>query len=520
MKKSYIPLKNTLISSAGTFISRVTGIIKFNIVNFLFGAGADTFHSANGNILALRKLLGEGPLVSAFLPIFSKYKNKDAIEADKFASNIINQIIIISIVVTVFGFFLTPLWTKTFLPGFNDDLDSFNEINKLTIIMLFSTVFFSFFSIAMGLLNAHERFITSSVAPIISNIVFIIFPILTYKHLGILSLAWAVVLGAFAQSVLEAVELYQCGFRYQFYINFQTHSSKAFWKIFFPTSTNYLAQSCISIGLGYFASFLPQGSMTYLRNANTIIIAPVGFIGVALAGAIFPIFAKVKHDTNELAEAWAQGFYFFLYASIPIAIFFYMYADVIVNIIFRDISRLVSGSTGLFTESLLLKTIDAVKILSTIIIPWSVNIMIAKLLYSLEKPMYPLIQIFINFIINILGYHLSRILEYGGTGLVYSDLIAGWITFFTGLGFISYILPQTNIYNKKLIMYTVIFTIISTIIWHLCLPLYQLYLSLTDPLMLLFLGTCIFSIGLIGFGLITHFLTMNPITNRQSIKLQ
>lgn len=519
MKKSYIPLKNTIISATGTFISRATGIIKFNIVNFLFGAGADTFHSANGNILALRKILGEGPLVSAFLPIFSKYKNEDSIKADKFASNIINQILLISIIVTIVGVYITPLWTKTFLPGFNDSPQAFNEINNLTTIMLFSTVFFSMFSISMGVLNAHERFITSSIAPILSNIVFITFPIFTYKHLGIYSLAWAVVFGALAQSVLEGIELYLCGFRYHFYINFKEESSKVFWKIFFPTSVNYLAQSGISIGLGYFASFLPKGSMTYLRNANTVMIAPVGFIGVALAGAIFPVFARVKHDLEELAEAWGQGFFFFLFASIPIATFFYLYSDVIVNLIFRDISRLVSGSTGLFTEDLILKTSTAVKILSTIIIPWSINIMIAKLSYSMEKPQLPLFQILINFVINILGYIIAQQFGFGGNGLVYSDLISGWITLLTGLIFISHILPQTKVYNKNLLKYGVIFTIISGITWSILLPVYQWYLTLSSPLLLLIVGAGIFCIGLLVFGLVTHLLKINPITNRHSITL-
>lgn len=519
MKKSYIPLKNTIISATGTFISRLTGILKFNVVNFLFGAGADVFHSANGNILALRKILGEGPLVSAFLPVFSKFKNEDAIKADKFASNIINQIILISLIVTIIGAFLTPYWTKTFLPGFNNDPISFNTINQLTIIMLFSTIFFSIFSIAMGLLNAHERFITSSLAPIISNIIFIVFPILTYQKLGIISLAWAVVIGAFAQSVLEGIELYFSGFRYRFYINFFDNNSKAFWKLFLPTSINYLAQSGISIGLGYFASFLPKGSMTYLRNANTIMIAPVGFIGVAVAGAIFPVFARVKHKTEELAEAWAQGFFFFLFTSIPIALFFYMYADVIVNIIFRDISRFVSGSTGLFTEDLIQKTTHAVKILSTIIIPWSVNIMIGKLLYSLEKPMYPLIQIIINFIINILGYQISRTFNFGGEGLIYSDLIAGWITLFSGLCFVSYILPQTLKFNMYLLKYTCIFSLISGLVWYLCTPIYQWYLTIDQPLILLIVGSSIFCIGLLLFGIITYFLKLNPITHRDSIQL-
>ena len=466
MKKSYIPLKNTLISSFGTFLSRVTGIIKFNVVNYLFGAGADTFYSANANILALRKVLGEGPLVNSFLPIFSKEKNKDSIEADRFASNVINQLLIISIIVIVIGIIVTPWWTKTFLPGFNNDPQAFHEIVALTSIMLFSTVFFSFFSIIMGILNAHERFVSSSNAPILSNIVFILFPILTYKQLGVMSLAWAIVLGSFAQCIAEGIELYMIGFRYHFYLNFKSDNIKSFWKLFFPTALNYLAQSGISIGLGYFASFLPRGSMTYLRNANTIMIAPVGFIGVAISGAIFPVFA-----------------------------------------------------TGQFTPELLHATITAVKILSTIIIPWSLNIMVGKLFYSLEKPMFPLFLIGVNFVVNMLGYHFSRVFGWGGTGLVYADLIAGWLTLITSLILVMLYLPQTKRHNFTCFKYAFHFSFLSILFWLLCTPLYNWYLVIDSPLFSLILGASIFVLGIGLFGILTHFLKINPITNRKNLTL-
>lgn len=518
MKKSYIPLKNTIISCVGIFLSRISGIIKFNVVNYLFGVGADTFYSANANIVSLRKVLGEGPLVSTFLPIFSKEKNIDAEDADRFASNIINQLCLLSILVIIIGIMITPLWTTVFLPGFVNDPKAFNEIVNLTNIMLLSTLCFSIFSICMGILNAHERFVSSSNASTLSNLVFIVFPLLTYNQLGVMSLAWAIVLGSFVQCIAEAIELYMIGFRYHFFtLNFKDPRVKTFWKLFVPTATNYLAQSGISIGLGYFASFLPRGSVTYLRNANTIMIAPVGFIGVAISGAIFPVFAKVKHSKNDLAKAWAQGLVFFLFTSIPIAFFFFLYPDVIVNTIFRDISRLFSGSTGKFTYELLQATITAIKILSTILIPWSINIMVGKLFYSIEKPFIPLLLIGVNFIVNIIGYYCSRIFEWGGHGLIYSDLIAGWITLFISLVMVCIYLPETRKYNKIFFKQGLIFCFLSFCSWIILLPLYKLYLTISSPIFLILCSGIIFVLGLGSFGLSTYLLKLNPIIHRKQI---
>ncbi|MGL4367032.1 MAG: murein biosynthesis integral membrane protein MurJ [Brevinemataceae bacterium] len=518
MRKNIMPFKNTLINVVGTFLSRVIGIVKFNVVNYLFGSSADTFHSANANILTLRKVLGEGPIVNAFLPIFSKKNSAESQEeANKFASNIINQLILISLIVIILGMAATPLWTKIFLPGFKENTKEFNEIVSLTSIMLLSTIAFSVFSLAMGILNSHERFLSSSTAPIFSNIVFIVFPLLTFQSLGILSLGWAVVLGTFLQLLIEVIELALIGFKYYPILNFKDPSSKNFWKLFFPTAGNYLAQSGISIGLGFFASFLPRGSITYLRNTNTILIAPVGFIGVAISSAIFPIFAKFKSNRPKLAQAWFHGFEFFLFCSIPIAFFFSLYPDVIVNIIFRDISLLVSGSTGKYSDELQAKTIQAVQILGTVIIPWSLTLMINKLFYSLEKPKWPLIFIIINFVVNIFGYMISRKLNLGGLGLIYSDLIAAWITLVVSLIVIIIYLPELKAYYYSFIQTIIPFILLSGLSWLIMYPLYQWYIQRShSAVVYLLTGSTIFGLGILIFGALTYLFNICPILEKKS----
>lgn len=505
----YIPLKNTIINALGTFLSRMSGIVKFNVVNYLFGAGADTFYSANANILSLRKVMGEGPLVNAFLPIFSREKNTDAVKADEFASNILNQILILSIVVTLIGIAVTPWWTKTFLPGFVDDPEAFSSIVKLTSVMLLSTIFFATFSIGMGILNAHERFITSANAPILSNIVFVIFPIFTYKSMGIMSLAWAIVIGTALQTFAEFIELYSIGFRYRFFISFKDPNVKKFWHVFLPTAFTYLVQSGISIGLGYFASFLPRGSITYLRNANTILYAPVGFIGAAIAGAVFPIFAKVKNDNALLAQAWQQSFIFLLFTALPIAGFFLFYPDVLVNLIFRDISLAFSGSTGKYTPELFALTIEAVGLMGTILIPWSLSLIINKIFYSLQRPYFPLMFYIINFILNIGGYIAAKYFMLGAKGLIYADLVAAWSTLAIETVLILIFVPAH--YGSQFFTQAGGFILLSGASWLILKPLHAIYLTLSNPILALLMGGSIFLLGLGLFVASTKILGIYPL---------
>ncbi|MGL5255163.1 MAG: murein biosynthesis integral membrane protein MurJ [Brevinema sp.] len=493
--RSKSTIRNTIINAFGTFLSRISGIVKFNVVNYLFGAGADTFYSANANLLALRKALGEGPLVNSLLPIYSKVKHQEGEDADKFASNILNQILVVALVVTLIGWVSMRFWTKLFLPGFASDPVAFNEIVNLTAVMLLSTFFFSSFSIAMAILNANGRFVVTANAPTISNIIFVVFPILTYQKLGVMSLAWAVVLGTALQAVAGFIDMTAMGFRYRWNsFNVFDARSRNFWKLFLPTSFTYLIQSALSIGLGYFASFLPRGSVTYLRNANTIIQAPVGFIGVALASAVFPLFAGLKHDSQKLFEAWEESLVFFLYLALPIAMLFTLYPDVIVNSIFRDITRLATNSTGKYTPELFQLTIQATGIQGSVLIPWSLNLIINRLFYALERPYMPLIMYAFNFFINIGGYILVRNMNWGGFGLVYADVISGWFTLA-----ISILILHSQMkfsYNKSFLKTLSLLLILSFGAWMIVKPLHMWYISsVANVWMSIILAGAIFLVG-------------------------
>lgn len=508
--KSKDTVKNTAINAFGTFFSRATGVIKFNVVNYFFGAGADTFYSANANILALRKVLGEGPLVNALLPVYSKVKNESAEEADRFASNIFNQIIIISLIVTVLGWMSMRFWTKLFLPGFASDPVAFNEIVNLTAVMLMSTLFFSTFSVGMAILNARGRFVSSANAPTLANLVFIFLPIFTYKQLGVMSLAWAVVIGTGLQACAEFVEMYMAGFRYSpRQLNFRDARSRNFWRLFLPASLTYLVQSGLSIGLGFFASFLPRGSITYLRNANTIVQAPVGFIGVALASAVFPLFATLKGDREKLFGAWEESVLFFAYLSLPVAALFTIYPDVIINSIFRDLTRLVSDGTGKYTQELLGLTITATAIQGSVLIPWSLTIIINRFFFALEKPFLPLIMYTANFVINIIGYMLVHHFKWGGMGLVSADVIAGWLTLVVSLVLVGRSVGKA--YQPDFLKKLGFIAAASILCWIAALPLHRLYLwaERSAALSLLAAGALfVFGLGIFIFA--TRLLKLDP----------
>src|SRR6185295_14213726 len=105
-------IKSASLIGALTIISRVFGYIRDSRIAFLLGAGtaADAYTTAYRIPNLLRRLVGEGAVSAAFIPVFSRYvaekKNKDAWE---FANTMLTMITVFLTAITVAGIVLSPL---------------------------------------------------------------------------------------------------------------------------------------------------------------------------------------------------------------------------------------------------------------------------------------------------------------------------------------------------------------------------------------------------------------------------
>src|SRR5262245_8529346 len=99
-------LRAASLISALTVVSRVLGYIRDSRIAFLLGsgAGADAYTTAYRIPNLLRRLVGEGAVSAAFIPVFSRYlaeqKEKDAWE---FANSMLTMISILLTGVTLLG---------------------------------------------------------------------------------------------------------------------------------------------------------------------------------------------------------------------------------------------------------------------------------------------------------------------------------------------------------------------------------------------------------------------------------
>src|SRR5205814_6179351 len=104
-------LKSASLISAFTILSRIFGYIRDSRVAFLLGAGtaADAFTTAYRIPNLLRRLVGEGAVSAAFIPVFSRYivERKEE-DAWKFANTMLTVITFVLTAVMIAGILLSP----------------------------------------------------------------------------------------------------------------------------------------------------------------------------------------------------------------------------------------------------------------------------------------------------------------------------------------------------------------------------------------------------------------------------
>ena len=168
-----------LIKSISTFsfftiISRLLGYLRDILIAVFLGTGvlADAFFVAFRIPNTFRRLFSEGTFNAAFVPSYSSLLNKKK-EAQNFANNIFNLLILGLLILVLIVEILMPLFVYLIAPGFDGDHNKMQLAITLTRITFPFLIFISLASFFSAILNSHNRFAVASAAPIILNIMLI-----------------------------------------------------------------------------------------------------------------------------------------------------------------------------------------------------------------------------------------------------------------------------------------------------------------------------------------------------------
>jgi putative peptidoglycan lipid II flippase len=298
-----------------------------------------------------RKLLGEGALSSAFIPLYAKsVKSESLAEANQFAAASVNMLSILLVGLTLIGeailwatghwFSIRPQYLLTV---------------RLTQIMLPYVVLICGTAFLSGILQVHKRFALPALTPVLLNIMHIAVIVIGARILWLSTasdaekiilqtrlaywLSGFVLVAGVLQIAMLAPSLAAVGFRPLWAVGFWTPAVRKMLELSLPLAlTTGVLQLSVVIDKGITLFFMAGenssqqlhwlghtlaypmafGAVARLNWAQLLYQFPLGVFAIALATAIFPnLGADAADNPDQFKRVLRQGMIFSLLEGIP-----------------------------------------------------------------------------------------------------------------------------------------------------------------------------------------------------------
>ncbi len=381
-----------------TLLSRIFGFIRDMVVAWFFGAGmlTDAFFVAFRIPNLLRRLLAEGSLSMAFVPVFTEYlTQKGKTEAFTMARSVLRVLSVVLVLISVIGIIAAPEIVRIMAPGF--DGEKYQLTVTLTRIMFPYIFFVCLVALCMGILNVLGHFAAPALAPVFLNLAIIgaalfISPFLKHPVTG---LAIGVLIGGILQLGLQVPFLIKKGLFFWEKAPFFHPGVKRIIILMGPAVLGAAVQQ-INLFIGtLLASLLPDGSISYLYYADRLVEFPLGILAISLSVAVLPTFSRQASGKN-LSE-WKKTFTY----AMNLTFFITLPALVGLMILSQPIIKLLLQH-GEFNPRATVLTAQALVYYSTGLWAFSAVRILLSAFYSLQDTTTPFKVATISVITNIL----------------------------------------------------------------------------------------------------------------------
>ena len=351
-------LRSASLITAITLVSRVFGYVRDQRVAFLLGAGieADAYTIAYRIPNLLRRLVGEGAVSAAFIPIFSNYLSREnRKDAWEFANSMLTIVTLVMSGVTVIGIVAAPLLVRAIAYGFVDTPGKIELTALLTRVMFPYIFLVSLSALAMGVLNSFHKFAAPAFAPVLLNMSIIGCSFVTgFFESPERALAVGVVIGGIAQIVIQVPQLIRNGWRFRPRLNFSNPGVRRAAKLMGPVVVGVgVVQINIVVG-GQFASFLGDGPQMALYLSDRVMELVLGGYAIAIATVVLPMLSgnAASGDIDQMRSTLNFASRIILFVTVPSTVGLVLLRTPIIQVLFEH-GEFDQASTALTTLPLL-----------------------------------------------------------------------------------------------------------------------------------------------------------------------
>ncbi len=388
--------------SAMTLVSRVLGLVREVVFAALIGAGyhSDAFRIGFRIPNLLRDLFAEGALSAAFVPTYARTQKEDGHEAAFALANRIVTVLAVLLggLVLLATVFAWPI-VSALAPGFDDEAGKAALTVLLTRVMMPFLLLVSFAAVAMGMLNAEERFGVPALSPALFNLVAIVSAgVLWALRLPLeqVVIGWAIgtLLGGLAQFLIQVPSLRRLGWRFRLDWAPRDPGLLRVARLMAPATVG-LAAVQVNIFISSRYASEQSSAVSWLDYAFRLLYLPIGLFGVALGTIATAGLARraADGDIDGLRNTLRQSLSMLAFLTVPATIGLITLGVPVIRLLYER---------GRFTPADTQGTAAALFLYSFGLVGYTGVKILAPAFYALGRPRVPLLASMSAVLTNLL----------------------------------------------------------------------------------------------------------------------
>jgi len=334
-------LKSSAAVAAATMASRLLGLVREVVYARFMGAGwvADAFTLAYMVPNLFRRLLGEGALTAAFIPIFKQTEKQDGKEATWKAANAV----LCGLALLLLGLVLVGLAGVTLvlqLPVFEGKTRLMLELLRVMFPYVLLVCVAALFT---GILNARGHFFVPALGSLLLNIVLIGAVLWGAPRMGlelheqIFGLALGVLAAGVAQAVFQWPLLRSEGFRLRWVTPWSHPVVRRVLQRMIPGIMGVAAYQINVLVTNGIAFHVDNAVVASFNYAVRLMEFPQGVFGLSLASYLLPTLAGLAaaKDYPEFRKTLQNGLGYLVLLNLLAGVLLMVLAEPIVRLLFE-----------------------------------------------------------------------------------------------------------------------------------------------------------------------------------------
>ena len=328
----------------GILASRILGLVRQRVFANYFGnsLAADAFAVAFRIPNLLQNLLGEGVLSASFVPVYARLLAKDEDDRAREVAGAVLALLGLVVAVLVLGGIVLAPWIVTVLaPGFDGDAKVL--ATQLVRLLFPGAGLFVFSAWALGVLNSHRHFFLAYAAPVAWNVAQIAALLIwggkQPQEALVMTVAWASVVGALLQFVVQLPEVYKLAGAIRPMFRRGHPDVQEIVRNFLPVVTGRGVVQISAYVDTMIASKVVQGAVSALTYSQLIYMLPISLFGASVSAAELPAMSSELGADDEVAQKLRERLDGALrrvaFLVIPSAMAFIVLGDFIVGAIYQ-----------------------------------------------------------------------------------------------------------------------------------------------------------------------------------------